>query len=270
MTHNPVMNSVRSMLWRKNQNFICVIVGKTGSGKSYSALRMGEYIDKNFSLDHVVFNSEEFLKLLNDGNLKRGSCLVLDEIGAAWGRREFMSIESRALSEIFQIIRAKNYAMILTLPHWGLLDKHAMLLAHVRCTTVGIDRKKKQVLMKYKMLKTNPEDPNTIKVDGVFPRIVEDGMEYRVPLLHVNLPSEKLRKAYDRRKKIYINEKIKKALDRVTRKHAPKEKRITKRAQIIKELDNGTAPSVIAKELDVGIEYVRRIKDVHITPQRET
>jgi len=221
---------------------------------------MGEYIDKNFSLNHVVFNSEEFLNLLNDGNLKRGSCLVLDEIGAAWGRREFMSIESRALSEIFQIIRAKNYAMILTLPHWGLLDKHAMLLAHVRCTTVGIDRKKKQVLMKYKLLKTNPEDPNTIKIDGVFPRTIVKGMEYRIPLFKVNIPSEKLRKAYDRRKKTYINEKIKKALSRVIRKQIPKVKRITKKEKIINELKNGTAPIIIAKELGVGVDYVRKVK----------
>ena len=38
-----------------NQNFLCAIVGPTGTGKSLAAIRICEIIDKDFSAKRIVF-----------------------------------------------------------------------------------------------------------------------------------------------------------------------------------------------------------------------
>ncbi|EQD60470.1 hypothetical protein B2A_03672, partial [mine drainage metagenome] len=42
-------------------NLIALFIGDTGSGKSYSAIRLAERVDPNFSVARIVFTVKEFL-----------------------------------------------------------------------------------------------------------------------------------------------------------------------------------------------------------------
>jgi len=114
---NPILNRVRGRLWRLNMNFIMVITGPTGSGKSWAALRIAEYIDKEFSMEKVYFEITPLVADLRDGKLKRGSAAVLDEAGVSFASRSFQSVQNKQMSALLQIFRASNIALIITLPN---------------------------------------------------------------------------------------------------------------------------------------------------------
>ena len=69
---NIVLKRIRKRLKKTNQNFLGVICGQTGSGKSYSALTICKEIDPSFDIDRVTFTPEQFMELLNSGKLKKG------------------------------------------------------------------------------------------------------------------------------------------------------------------------------------------------------
>src|SRR3990172_2181506 len=68
---------------KKNQNNLISIVGKTGSGKTFSAISICEIMSKMdgvpFTIEHIVFSLRELMDLINSGKLKRGRKIVFDE-----------------------------------------------------------------------------------------------------------------------------------------------------------------------------------------------
>ena len=64
----------------KNKNFLGFISGETGSGKSYSSLRIAEELDTDFNVDRCVFSGLELMDLINANGLKKGSVIVFEEV----------------------------------------------------------------------------------------------------------------------------------------------------------------------------------------------
>ena len=46
---------IKDLVYNKNKNFLCVVCGSTGSGKSYSSLRLAEALDPNFDVSRIAF-----------------------------------------------------------------------------------------------------------------------------------------------------------------------------------------------------------------------
>ncbi|HUS49172.1 MAG TPA: hypothetical protein VMZ91_03355, partial [Candidatus Paceibacterota bacterium] len=70
-----------------NKNFLSVITGSTGSGKSYSCLRLAElwynyyFNGKPFPTENICFSVDELIRRLRNGKLKKGDLLIAEEIG---------------------------------------------------------------------------------------------------------------------------------------------------------------------------------------------
>src|SRR2546428_4354673 len=92
----------------RNLNAIVALIGSTGSGKSYTAMRLGQLIDSSFGVDRVVFTKEAFLDLVN-ADLPRGSVLVWDEAGLRLPPRGWECVMNRAVGYILLTLRFKNY-----------------------------------------------------------------------------------------------------------------------------------------------------------------
>lgn len=105
-----------------NEHWMHCIVGREGSGKSYTALKLGELLDPTFTVDRVIFDPTEFLADLRDENYEEGEIYVLDESGVSFGKRTWQSRDQVKLNQALQLIRNHNIGLIFTLPRLGELD----------------------------------------------------------------------------------------------------------------------------------------------------
>lgn len=201
-----LLDMVRARLWLDNQSWNAAFLGSPGTGKSWSALSVAEYIDKNFSINKVFFTIKDFVTAMAEGRLKKGSAVMLDEIGVSWGSRAAMSINNKQMSYLTQIMRFKNIATLMTLPSLSMLDVHGRDLMNAVLETYRINKKERYCTVKYKTCHFNP---TLAKVYRKKPRIMyADGRIVTVKYMRIYSPSMKLIRDYEKAKRIYANKLI--------------------------------------------------------------
>lgn len=206
---------------RNNKNFISCITGQTGSGKSFTALREGEVLDPNFTIDNVCFTPKEFMNLVNGKtkSLKKGSIIIYDEVQVSMSHLDYQSLQSKLINYVLQTFRHRNFILFMTSPHFKFINASARKLFHSRMETVSIDYKNKICNLKPFLLQTNQESGDVyhkylrvaVKGKGVLP----------LKTLKVGMPSEQILKAYEEKKTIFtreLNESISKDLERLEQK----------------------------------------------------
>ncbi len=211
----------------RNKNFIACITGPTGSGKSYSALKEGEILDPNFSIDNVVFSPEQFMDIINGKTkkLKRGSVIVYDEAQVTMAALDFQTLASKLINSCLQTFRFMGFILIMTSPHFKFLNASCRKLFHSRIETVSIDVKEKTCKLKPFLLQTNQESGDIyhkylrvwVRGKGVAP----------LKSLKVSLPSKKLIKDYEVKRQqfsIELNESIARDLEKLRQSKIVKKK----------------------------------------------
>lgn len=129
-SNDPLIKQIQERLYKYNKNWLCLIVGETGSGKSYSAMSLADMIDPNFTIENVIPNPLDFANGVIEHKFKKGSVVVLDEIGVSMNSRRSSSDFNVALSNIFQTFRRWNIGVIYTVPSGMMVDKNVRRLIH--------------------------------------------------------------------------------------------------------------------------------------------
>lgn len=157
--NNYLTRYIRARLLKKNQNMLICICGPTGTGKSYSAIKLGELIDPTFTAERVVFHPEKFMSLLNygdsKGKLKKGNVVVFDEAGVNIASRTWYSISNKIVNYVLQTFRHRNLCVIFTVPDFAFIDSQTRRLFHALFETCSIDYNAKQVKLKPLMIQNN-------------------------------------------------------------------------------------------------------------------
>lgn len=174
----------------KNKNMILIVVGETGSGKSWAAVHIAEMLDPSFSIDNVIFDVESFIHATQAAS--KGAAIVFDEAGIGASNRSAMSKVNRAVSALAQSFRHRNTFNILTLPTYTMTDVHLRQLAHFQIETIRVvgDR----CLTKFKEIQNNP---GSGRVYRKYVKVKDDTVITR---LYVNKPSERLIAPYEKKK----------------------------------------------------------------------
>lgn len=218
---NPILNSVRQRLWRLNKNWIAAFVGDPGSGKSWAAIDVADYIESGkFIIDRVFFTVKDLLKAIDEGEIKKGMVVILDESGIAWRGRRFMSGENIDMSDLFQIMRYMNFALIMTVPTLDMIDKHGRSLCNMIFTTKGIDREEEVTICGVLHISHNRI---TGKVYPKFPRIMKDGHRLKADIMKIRKPRAELVKEYEKRKKAYGDSLVKEKRENAERRAAKRD-----------------------------------------------
>jgi hypothetical protein len=169
----------------KRKNFLIAIVGQTGSGKSYAAMKLGETFDFNqdFDINHVIFSIDEFYQAMT--TMRNNCFIVFDEAGLGFSHREYQTQINKMLAMVFQTFRYKFLNVIFTMPKLGFLDYVGRSLLHgvIRMTDQG---------------------------EGVIYRVQPNylGSEIYTPKLGIakfGLPSKALTEAYEAKKASFLN-----------------------------------------------------------------
>lgn len=234
---------------RNNKNFICCVTGPTGSGKSWSALRECEVLDKNFDINNVCFTARNFMDLINGKikDLKKGSCILFDEIQVTLGHLDYQTLQAKLLNYVLSTFRHKNFILFVTSPHFNFINASARKLFHSRMETISIDKNNKQVKMKPLLLQINQDSGDVYrKYLRVYTK--EFGV---VPLktMNVSMPTKELIKDYEQKKTDFtaeLNENIAKDLQKLegVKEHKPL---TALQKEVVEHLDSGKSVKEIAE-----------------------
>jgi ABC-type dipeptide/oligopeptide/nickel transport system ATPase subunit len=115
------LDKVKPVVLKKNWDYVAIIAGNPGVGKSTLAMTIARYFCPWFDENYITFNAEEFVKVTND--CPKFSAIVLDESFMSLNTKSTMSPEFVKIVNHLQIIRQKNLFIILCLPNFFDLAK---------------------------------------------------------------------------------------------------------------------------------------------------
>jgi hypothetical protein len=118
-----------------NQDISFLMVGKKGTGKSYSQLSIAYHTACEIA--EIVggrwddyFNIETNVAIIDPvranevmGMQDKYAVKMYDDIGVGWGARDWQKDENKAKNDIFQINRVDNQVQMFSVPNQFLLDK---------------------------------------------------------------------------------------------------------------------------------------------------
>ena|SRR3990167_1671379 len=202
---------------KQNKNFLALIQGPTGSGKSYACLRFAEILDKNFNANRIVFSVEEFMDILNNPakyNMDKGSVMVFEEVGIGMAARQFMRESNRLFNFVMQSFRHKNYVVFFNTPIVDFLDVQSRRMLHCLMTTGGINETQKYSILKPFFL---VQDLMTGSFLPKYFRIRDSAAQktLKITQLHVKLPSKELIKQYELKKNKFTHKLNRAILEKV-------------------------------------------------------
>lgn len=260
---NPLIRKVQKRLYKKNKNWLSILTGPTGSGKSWSAMSLAEKIDPSFDTSKVVLRPENFLEKVANREWGQGDVVVFDEAGAGMSAKAHMTKKNRIIDQVLQTFRRQNIAVIFTVPSKSNVDKSVRRLLHTYIETKGIDYKKKQNLLKWLEMDYNQKN------DDIYykynKRKDENGAVKKIKTVKIGKPSKNLIEAYESKRTKFQDRKNKEFYNELQEKMSDGQNnnsRKTKEEKIKEYLkDNPEASGKkISKKFNTSESYVYKVK----------
>ena len=260
---NPLIQQVQRRLWKKNKNWLGIITGQTGSGKSWSALSMAEKIDPDFDTSKVVLEPENFLKNVAERTWGQGDVVIFDEAGAGMSAKAHMTKKNRIIDQVLQTLRRQNIAVIFTVPSKSNVDKSVRRLLHTYIETKGIDYKNNRNLLKWLEMDYNQK---TDKIYYKYPkRKNSEGAIRKIKTVKMGKPSEDLIKQYESKRTKFQDRKNKEFYDEIKEQVDDNDNNSSrsKKEKIMEELEDQEDPSTkqLAKKYNTDQSYVSQVKN---------
>ncbi len=153
--HTQLVSKVRPNIHKKDKDWVGVIDGGEGSGKSVLAMQIAIVLDPTFNLSRCCMTPEEFTRAIIKA--RKGQCVVFDEAFTGLSSRASLTEVNRIIVSLMMEMRQKNLFVIIVMPTFFLLDKYVALwrakgLFHVylkrgkRGRWVYFNNKKKKIL----------------------------------------------------------------------------------------------------------------------------
>jgi len=209
------LKRVRGRLIHRNKNWLAIVCGETGSGKSYSALSLADIIcprgitvKRNVVLDPISFMN----KIASKKDLKKGDILIFDEAGVGISSRDWYSIQNKLLGSVLQTFRNLNVGVIFTTPNLSFIDVQARKLFHNYFETVNIDYETKTAFPKIYDIQHNSRYDKTYYKH---PKFVRQGKTVTMGFIGIPKPRASLIREYEKVKTEFtekLNQKVLKEL----------------------------------------------------------
>jgi len=196
---------------KKNQNNLASVVGKTGSGKTWSAISICEIMAKMdgvpFNIEHIVFSLLELMTLINSGKLKRGSKIIFDEPQVSISSREFQSEANKVFNYLLSTFRHRNLSLFFCTPFESLLDKSTRKLFHLRIETMGVNKNTQTSRLKPRYLEYSDfkTDPYRKQLVVMFKDKNGNNQQRKLFYWDVPKPSKELIELYEQKKLEFTN-----------------------------------------------------------------
>jgi adenylylsulfate kinase-like enzyme len=121
----PELAKIKNAVTKKDRDFVLVVDGEEGSGKSVLSMQLAKELDPNFTLDNICFNADQFLQRLKSA--PKFSCIVLDEAFSSANSRSALTEVNRSLIGVATEMRQQNLFVIIVIPSFFDLDRYFAL-----------------------------------------------------------------------------------------------------------------------------------------------
>jgi len=208
---------------KRNQNNLVGVIGKTGSGKTLSAISICEIMSRMdgvpFGIDNIVFSLRELMDLINSGKLQRGSKIIFDEPQVSISARDFQSQANKVFNFLLTTFRHRNLSLFFCTPFETLLDKNTRKLFHARFETMSINKNTQTCRLKPRYIEYSDfrSEPYRKQLIVVSKDNSGNGTTKKVFHWDVPRPSKELEQLYEQKKKEFtdrlnknISERLKK------------------------------------------------------------
>lgn len=155
----------------KNWDYVALVSGLPGAGKSNFSISLAKYLDKDFTIKNIAFDDKSFIKITNEA--KEFSAVLLDESFSSLNTRISNSSKFLRIINHLQLIRQKHLFIFLNLPNFFDLSKGVAIFrsSHLfvvyaeegergRFTAFDRDRKKSLYINGIKYINYNAEKAN--------------------------------------------------------------------------------------------------------------
>lgn len=256
---------VHENIFTERRNWLCIVIGRVGSGKSLASMSLAKMFDPTFNLDRVLFDENAFMEAVQS-DLPPGSFLIGDEIGSWMPAREYMTTVNRLLSYVLQTWRFKRFGIFWTVPQRRQVDINIRSMADMLMEMMTIHRDIQATEVKLKFVQTNP---TTGFERTPFPKVTRIGEgDITINRCMIPRPARSFEKAYERKKmdvmaKFY--ERIHNELDGTINGDGKRNKRAERssiRNQIAEALKSGKDVLDVARELNTTYAYVKQVQKV--------
>lgn len=254
---------IKAKVTEQNQSFPTLVVGQTGSGKSWSTLRLCEEIEPDFKLEgNWFFRAGEFFKEFSNfykDKRQKAKIWVLDEAGVDFASDEWQSKINKVFAKVFSTARFRNYIFFGTVPFTDFISKKIRKLMQYRFTanyTQNIGGKVRGILVP-RCLQWSER-----KEDFYYHRLVKimpNGEESDINRLLMKKPSKKIREQYEKIRAEFsddLNEELLQELDDMT----PKKVLPEQYTKVVQGVKDGKTGQEQAEELKVSHQRIREIK----------
>ena len=123
MEENLVKNAepVKKVVQTKDFDFVTIIAGIPGAGKTNFSITLAKFFDPDFNIDKICFTADDFISVTNQ--CPKHSAVILDESFASLNTKVGMSTDFLRIINHLQLLRQKNLFIILNLPNFFDLHK---------------------------------------------------------------------------------------------------------------------------------------------------
>lgn len=256
---DPITQRIYNRLHKKNNSFQAVIVGMTGTGKSFTGLTFGHELDTKFKIrNNVILNPRRFLRFINS-DPDPGTPFLGDEIGKWFSARDWYTFQNKMMSIVLETNRFMRLAAFWTVPNFRMIDVTLRDLCHATIETLGINEDIQRCIAKYKYRRLNPM---TGKGYDIFPRVRNNrGELITIDRIRIARPPSELEYKYldqkEKNLKGYYSDMLSfiERAEKFSRRTAKKKKDL-----ITKDLEKGMKVADIARKRRTAAAYVRQIR----------
>ena len=238
---------IRQKVWRRcnveNKHFMGVVVGREGSGKSHTAVKIASGVDPSFTAERVFFDPKRLLEVLKDDEHGAGTAVVIDEAGVGLGNRTWYDKDQILLNQALQTARDDNMCVLFTLPRMSELDSQTVGRLHTYIEMMDLN--KVEGYADARWMNIDPARDESGNVYKQYPRLRVRGRRKRVKRVRFRPPDEEIVEAYEDRKAQFKQELYAEAIEA---------------AEDADSDDDGADPKAIAQEIasDGVSEFVAR------------
>jgi len=123
--NRSIENKIKPKIHKKDFDWVWIVDGLEGVGKSVFAFQLAKVLDPFFNLSRVCMTPNEFTKAIIKA--KKGQCVCFDEAYTGLSSRASLTEINRLLVSLMMEMRSKNLIVIIVMPTFFLLDKYVAL-----------------------------------------------------------------------------------------------------------------------------------------------